>query len=248
MDDRGVKTSGECHRRDIRDLILHRGHSADPAPDQGRGGAGKQVTYARRATGAGVQNDQARHRPSLPQQVDQPVRRHQVSAPVRAHQRQHALVLGVIKVSVSDEVQHVPLAIEQHVLQVGPGRARSPVHLGQFVGTAEHVLIDSLVDPASALAGAEPELALPRRSEKQAAPVETPATEDASHLQAVDRPEGVFGVDADLIFGLAHHDRLRAGHPRRASRIPRCLLLEQGIPRPLDVCGERCCRPVSLAG
>ena len=50
----------------------------------------------------------------------------QVGAPVLAHQGQYSLAVAGVEVPVSDEVQHV----YQQVLQVGPGRARSPVHLG----------------------------------------------------------------------------------------------------------------------
>ena len=128
---RGVEAAGERDRGGIGDLVLHRGHGADPAADQGGGGAGEQVTHARRGAGAGVQHHQARHRAGLPQQVDQPVRGHQIRPPVLAHQGQHPLVPVGVEVAVPDEVQHMPLPVQQHVLQVRPGRTRCPVHLGQ---------------------------------------------------------------------------------------------------------------------
>ena len=124
--DRGVEAAGERDRGGVGDLVLHRGHGADPAPDQGRGGAGEQVTDPGRGAGAGVQHHQAGHRAGLAQQVDQPVRGHQVGAPVLAGQRQHALVPAGVEVAVPDEVQHVPLPVQQQVLQVRPGRARAP--------------------------------------------------------------------------------------------------------------------------
>ena len=129
--DRGVEAAGKCHRRGVGDLVLHRSYGADPAPDQGRGGAGEQVTGPGRGAGAGVQHHQAGHRPGLAQQVDQPMRRDQVGAPVLAGQGQHALVLAGVEVAVPDEVQHVPLPVQQQVLQVRPGRTRRPVQLGQ---------------------------------------------------------------------------------------------------------------------
>ena len=129
--DRGVEAAGERHRGGVGDLVLHRGHGADPAPDQRRGGAGEQVTDPGRGAGAGIQHHQAGHRAGLAQQVDQPVRRDQVGAPVLAGQGQHALVAAGVEVPVPDEVQHVPLPVQQQVLQVRPGRARRPVQLGQ---------------------------------------------------------------------------------------------------------------------
>ena len=129
--DRGVEAAGERDRRGVGDLVLHRGHRADPAPDQGRGGAGEQVTGPGRGAGAGVQHHQAGHRAGLAQQVDQPVRGDQVGAPVLADQGQHALVPAGVEVAVPDEVQHMPLPVQQQVLQVRPGRAGRPVQLGQ---------------------------------------------------------------------------------------------------------------------
>ena len=129
--DRGVEAAGERDRGGVGDLVLHRGDGADPAADQGRGGAGEQVTGPGRGAGAGVQHHQAGHRAGLAQQVGQPVRRDQVRAPVLAGQGQHALVPAGVEVAVPDEVQHVPLPVQQQVLQVRPGRARRPVHLGQ---------------------------------------------------------------------------------------------------------------------
>ena len=128
---RGVEAAGKRHRGRVGDLVLHRGNSTDPAPDQRRGGAGEQVIDCGRGAGAGVQHHQAGHRPGLAQQVDQPVRRDQVGAPVPALQGQHALVLAGVEVAVPDEVQHVPLPVQQQILQVGPGCAGRPVQLGQ---------------------------------------------------------------------------------------------------------------------
>ena len=129
--DRGVKAAGERHRGRVRDLVLHRGHRADTPPDQGRRSAGEQVTRPGGGAGAGVQHHQARHRAGLAQQVDQPVRGDQVGAPVLAGQRQHALVPDRVEVAMPDEVQHVPLPVQQQVLQVRPGRAWRPAQLGQ---------------------------------------------------------------------------------------------------------------------
>src|ERR1700729_196388 len=78
----------------------------------------------------------------------------------------------------------------------------------QLVRVAKQVPVDDLVDPAAALAGAEAQLALPRRGEQQAVPVEAPAAEDAPGLQPVDGRERVLGVDADLVLDLAHSRRL----------------------------------------
>jgi hypothetical protein len=60
----------------------------------------------------------------------------------------------------------------------------------------------------TALAGAEAELALPRGREEQTSLIEAPAAEHTAHLQSVDGSERILGVDANLVFDLAHHDRL----------------------------------------
>ena len=60
------------------------------------------------------------------------------------------------------------------------------------------------------LAGTEAELALPRGCEEQAALVEAPAAEHAPHFQTLDGTECVLGVDANLVFDLAHYHRLQA--------------------------------------
>jgi len=65
----------------------------------------------------------------------------------------------------------------------------------QLVRATQQVPVDRLVDPATALAGAEAELAVPRRREEQASTVEAPAAEHPAHFQAVDGSERILGVD-----------------------------------------------------
>jgi hypothetical protein len=67
------------------------------------------------------------------------------------------------------------------------------------------------------LPGAEAELALPRGREKQAALVEAPAAEHASHFQPLDSTKSVLGVDANLVFHPAHNGRLPAAPATSAS-------------------------------
>ena len=59
------------------------------------------------------------------------MRRDQVGAPVLALQGQHALLPAGVEVAVPDEVQHVPLPVQQQALEVRPRRTRRPVQLCQ---------------------------------------------------------------------------------------------------------------------
>ena len=127
---RGVEPAGERDRGRVGDRVLHRGHGSDPAAGQRRCRPGEQVADASSSAGAGVQHNQAGHRPGLAQQVSEPAGVHQVRPPVLAGQRQHALIAVRVKVTMPDKVQHVPRPGQQHLVQPRPGRRR-PGYLGQ---------------------------------------------------------------------------------------------------------------------
>jgi hypothetical protein len=80
----------------------------------------------------------------------------------------------------------------------------------KLVRAAKQLPVNDFVYPVTALASSEAELALPRGGEEQATPIEAPAAEHAPHFQAVDGAKCVLGVDANLVFGLAHNGRLPA--------------------------------------
>ena len=94
--------------------------SDSPSGQQGRRQTDTLPADSARPIVASVKRVAAR-RPSVSGFVDGAAR---APAPAPPHP-------GRVKVPVPDEVQHVPLAIQQQVLQVCPGRAGSPVHLGQ---------------------------------------------------------------------------------------------------------------------
>jgi hypothetical protein len=110
-----------------------------------------------------------------------------------------------------------PARLRSRSAFAGPGRRRFRRKPGQdpagsadkLVRAAEQLSVNSLIDPVTALACAEAELALPRGREQQAALVEAPAAEHAPHLQALDSTKGILSVDANLVFGLAHSGRLQ---------------------------------------
>ena len=79
---------------------------------------------------------------------------------------------------------------------------------GQLVRPGQHLPVNNLVDPMAALARPEAQLTLPRGCEEEAAPVEAPAAEYASHFQPVDGRKRILSVDADLVLNLAHSGRL----------------------------------------
>ena len=78
------------------------------------------------------------------------------------------------------------------LLGVGPGpggcglglepRQDPAGNADKLVGTPEQFSVDNFIDPVTALASTEAKLTLPRGGEQQAAPVEAPAAEYASHL------------------------------------------------------------------
>ena len=90
----------------------------------------------------------------------------------------------------------------------------------KLVRAAKQLSVNSFIYPVATLPGAEAELALPRGCEEQAALVEAPAAEHTPHFQTLDCTERVLGVDAHLVFDLAHNGRLRCPWsywPRRPS-------------------------------
>ena len=80
----------------------------------------------------------------------------------------------------------------------------------KLVGAAQQLSVNDFIYPVTALASAEAKLTLPRGCKQQAAPVEAPAAEHASHLQALDGAKSVLGVDADLVLGPAHRPQVTA--------------------------------------
>ena len=80
----------------------------------------------------------------------------------------------------------------------------------KLVGAAQQLSVNNVIYPVMALASPEAKLTLPRGCEQQAAPVEAPAADHASHLQALDGTKSVLGVDANLVLGPAHRPQVTA--------------------------------------
>ena len=128
-----VEAAGESDGGGVRDLVLHGGDRANPAADQGRGGAGEQVSHAGRGARAGVEDHKPRYRPGLAQQVDKSARLNQMHPAVFAGESDDTLVMIRVEVAVADEVHHVPLLAQQRVLEICPGGRGRPHHRGQSV-------------------------------------------------------------------------------------------------------------------
>jgi len=99
---------------------LHGRDCAHPASDEGSGGAREQIRRPAGCTGTGIKNHQPQHRAGLTWQVYQPAGLYQVSPAVCANEGEYSFVASRIEISVPDEMHHMPLPREQHVLQIRP--------------------------------------------------------------------------------------------------------------------------------